>query len=57
LYARKLQFRFIELYVDSLVVVKDIISHGHGRWREVSNWEDSSLVCVWLGIFCSTLLP
>jgi len=33
-YARRFQFRFIELHVDSLDVVKAITSHGHGSWRE-----------------------
>ena len=33
MYPRRLQFRFIELHVDSLVVVKAITSHGHGGWR------------------------
>jgi hypothetical protein len=30
MYARRLQFRFIELLVDSLIVVKVITSHGYG---------------------------
>ncbi|MCH91455.1 putative non-LTR retroelement reverse transcriptase [Trifolium medium] len=33
MYVRMMQFQFIELHVDSLVVVQAISSHGHGSWK------------------------
>jgi hypothetical protein len=33
MYVRQLQFRFIELHIDSLVVVQTITSNGHTSWR------------------------
>jgi ribonuclease HI len=33
MYARRLQFCFIELHIDSLVVVQAITSNGHGSWK------------------------
>lgn len=36
MYARRLQFWFIELHVDSLIIVKAITSHGHRSYGERS---------------------
>ncbi|GAU18130.1 hypothetical protein TSUD_248310 [Trifolium subterraneum] len=33
MYARRLQFRYIELHIDSLIVVKAIKSHGNESWK------------------------